>query len=108
LLGSLRSHRSTKALMSFSSFALSSRSRVSLSSSTSGFLEDCYLSQLRERDGGGSSATHHTVVDHGHGLPDRRVIVGELQVATLARVQRRSRVRQLLHAVDPRVEVAIA
>src|SRR5882672_4642553 len=68
-----------------------------------------YFSKQRcQRDGGGGSATHDTVVDHGDGLADRGVIVGELQIAAEAGVQRRALMREPVHAVDPRIEVAIA
>src|SRR5262249_58925186 len=52
--------------------------------------------ERRQRHGVGGRAADHPVVDHRARLAERGVIVGELQVAALARVYRRSAVVHLL------------
>src|SRR6185503_11531197 len=68
-------------------------------------------------DGLRGGAAHDAIVDHGAPLvrvaarrirhAHRVVIVGELQVHALARVERRSSMRKNAFAVDPRIEEAI-
>src|SRR5687768_13411863 len=57
--------------------------------------------QRRARDGLPGAAADHAVVDDRARLPEWRVVVGELQVAALARVERGPAVVELLLAVDP-------
>src|SRR5688572_32981293 len=55
--------------------------------------------QRRERNRLPVRAADHAVVDDGGRLAERRVVVGELEIAALARVERRAAVIELLHPV---------
>src|SRR6266699_6948508 len=63
--------------------------------------------QRRRRNIGLGGAPDDAVVDHRARQRERRVVVGELEVAALARIERRPAVIHLLHPVHPRSEVAI-
>src|SRR5688572_26238745 len=64
--------------------------------------------QRRQCDAGGAASAYDAVMDHRARLPERRVVVRELEIARDAGVERRAVVGEHLPAVEPRFHPAVA